>query len=221
MTTNDVKQISIRLQPDGFSYAGVFHPIMPGADFVERLEDALWDTRITEENAEILCSVETTRFALSPSDIGEDEALQMYQLSLPEAESEETVLSVTDETNGIRFSFGIDSLLYRFLLRNVSGITFTHPLALLQQQWANRPEVAEDCMVAEASDKALNLLIYGKGHLQMANRFETAGTDNQTYHIMNAWTLYNLDVIDNKLYLQTGSEELRTNLSHYIKQCES
>ncbi|MBR0036807.1 MAG: DUF3822 family protein [Bacteroidales bacterium] len=221
MTTNDVKQISIRLQPDGFSYADKFYPVMPGADFNQRMEDAIWNTRLTELDAEIRCSVETTRFSLSPADIDESVALKMYHLSLPEAEGEETVLSQTDASHGIRIHFGIDSRLYHFLMRNVENIAFTHPLMRLQQQWSDRTEVTEDCMVAEAETNALNLLVYENGKLQMANRFDVTGTNNQTYHIMNCWTLFNLDILDNKLYLQTSSDELRKSLSQYLKQCVS
>lgn len=224
MTRQEVKQISIRLLPDGFSYLNEFHPIQPGADFDKRLEDSLLET-LTEADDNLpelgVCSVENVRFCLSPLEVGDEIAASMYEANLPTSDKEETTLILKDENNGIRFTFGLSSELYHFILRNWTGIEFTHPLFSLYQEWAEKEEVRMDCMVAEAGDSYLNLLIFRDGKLYLCNRYEVSETENKLYHLMNSWTQCGLDVLDNKLYLITDSDEFKQSIKQYIKQCES
>lgn len=224
MTTQDVKKISIRLLPDGFSFFNQIYPIRPGADFNQRLKETLLDTisNSNMEQADInVCSVENARFCLSPLAISDEQACQMYELTLPSAEQEETLIHLSNESHGIRFTFGIDSQLYHFILRNWIGVSFTHPLFELFLQWVNRQEVAEDCMIAQNQDNSINLLVFKQGKLNLANRFETTSEDNIIYFLMNCWMQSELDVLDDKLFLITDSAEIRQKISQYIKQCES
>ncbi len=224
MTEQDVKQISIRLLPDGFSYLNQFHPILPGADFIKREEEALLETLNTSEEVEAiegLCSVENVRFILFPLDTEASLTDQMTQMTLPSTDEEETFIDLTDEPHGICFRFALDSHLYHFMQRNWSELTFTHPLFELFKQWADQEAVTNNCMVASAGENYLNLLVFKNGKLYLANRFEVAGTDNILYHLMNCWTQCGLDVIDHKLYLQTEVKSIREQIGQYIKQCES
>ncbi len=221
MTSNDVKQISIRLQPDGFSYSGQFHAVLPGADFIQRLEEALLDALQNEEANNFDCTVETTRYAIIPAEADNTLAKQMYQLCQAQPETEEDVLMQNAGDQQFRIAFGIDHQLYTFLQRNLGQVTFTHPLVWLYDTWTGRQETEADCMIVEASEKAINLLIYKNGRLHTAHRSNVSGTDNQTYYVMNLWTLNNLDVIEHKIYLQNATNELQNQLSQYIKQCES
>lgn len=221
MTEQDVKQISIRLLPDGFSYLNQFHPILPGADFIKRLEESLLEALNESEETEGICSVENVRFFLSPLDIDQKLATLMAQKTMAStSEEEETPIVLIDKEQGIRFCFGIDSHLYHFIQRNWPEINFTHPLFELLEQWVNR-EKEDDCMVVNAGENYLNLLVFKKGRLYLANRFEVSGTDNILYHLMNCWTQCGLDVIDHKLYLQTSIHSIREQIGQYIKQCES
>lgn len=224
MTTTDVKQISIRLLPDGFSYLNQFHPVLPGADFIQRLEEAMLETLNGSEEPEAVegvCSVENVRFFLSPLEIDAVMASKMAKMTLPTLDQEETTLDLTDEALGIRFSFGIDSQLYRFITRNWPELSLTHPLFTLIEKWGQREEINQDCMVAEAGENFLNLLVFKQGRLQLANRFEVNSNENILYHLMNCWTQCGLDIIDHKLYLQTEVKSIRELIGQYIKQCES
>ncbi len=234
MTSKDVKEISIRLLPDGFSYFNQFYPIVPGADFLQRLEDSLLQAiEQTQPQGDAcgMCSVENTRFCLSPiiptapaapiSDSGNIDAEAYYRFSLPSTEQIEELITLTDAGHNIQFTFGIDSNLYHFLMRNIPDITFTHPLYEMIQQWSDCEEIKDNCMVAQAGSNFLNLLIFKEGHLHMANRYETTGTDNILYHLMNSWTQFDLDVLKDKLYLEASEEDLQQNIRLYIKQCIS
>ena len=223
MPPHDVKKLSIRLLPDGFSFLNQFYPILPGADYAKRLEEGLLDK--ISESTEIQMigqfSIETTRFCLSPLDIDANLAQTMYETSLPKAEQDETVLSLEDNVHGVRFSFGIDRQLYLFILRNWPDITFTHPLFELYKQQAATDRHTQDCMIAEAEGKYLNLLVFKGDKLTLANRFEDCGSNNNLYYIMNCWEQCGLDVLDDKLYLRTSDKNLIHNVQQYIKQCES
>jgi len=224
MTFQDVKQISIRLLPDGFSYLNQFYPVLPGADFNKRLEEALFETlNEAEEPAAVEgeCLVENVRFFLSPLEIENSLAKAMAQKTLPIIDDEQVTIELEDQRHNIRFSFEIDSHLYHFIQRNWPEVSFSHPLYELFEQWVDQEQVQEDCMVAEAGENFLNLLIFKNGSLFMANRYEVTGTDNILFHLMNCWTQCGLDVIDNKLYLRTEVKSIQEQIGQYIKQCES
>jgi len=224
MIVQDVKQISIRLLPDGFSYLNQFHPILPGADFVKRQEEAMLEVISNSDEQELTegaCSVENVRFSLSPLEVDIALATKMAKKNLPSIEEEETAIHLENSALGIRFSFFLNSQLYHFIQRNWPELTFTHPLFELIEQWSKRETSNENCMVAEAGENYLNLLIIKQGRLHLANRFEVEGSDNILYHLMNCWTQYELDVISHKLYLKTEVSSIREQIGQYIKQCES
>ena len=223
MTPQDVKKISIRLLPDGFSYLNQFHSVLPGADYNRRLQEAILEVLETAADGdadECACSIENTRFCLTPLEVEPSLAQLMYTTSLPTAENEETTIEMRDEERGVRFTFGVDAELYHFILRNWPYTTFTHPLFELYGQWAGREEVKSDCMVADASERHLNVVVFRNGGLHLANRFEVTGEDNILYHLMNCWTQCELDVLTDTLYLQTEVKELGQNIGQYIKHCE-
>lgn len=223
MTPQDVKKLSIRLLPDGFSFLNQFFPILPGADFEKRLEEGLLDKILgTSDNQEVnQVSIETTRFCLTPLDIDKSLALLMYKTSLPKPEQEEITLSLEDTDSGTRFVFGVECQLYHFILRNWPDVTFTHPLFELYRQWITADVSEQNFMIAEAEDKYLNMLVFVKGKLILANRFEDCGSNNNLYHIMNCWEQCGLDTLDDKLYLKTNDKALMHSAHQYIKQCES
>ena len=223
MTQDNVNKITIRLLPDGYSFLNQDHPIQRGADFIERIKESLLEgieCCDVPETATFVCSVENVRFCLSPLETDLD-AEQSYRFCLSEAEQEETLLHLEDVAHGIRFTFGIDTQLYHFLQRNCPEITFTHPLFELFTQWASKEEVKQNCMVAEAGENFLNLLIFKEGKLQIANRFENTSEEDIVYHVMNCWTQCTLDVLDDKLYLTTTLPGISKNIGQFIKQCVS
>lgn len=224
MTNTDVKQISIRFLPDGFSFAGTFCPVAPGADYEKRLESALFDAGLNElasSDVEVVCSAETQRFVLSSADENtEQEAEQMYGVSLTDADSEEVLVHQSDAAGRLRITFGIDAELYHFMHRNLNEVTFVHPLMHLHEEWSGRVDADACCMIAQYEGSVLNLLVYKSASLYMANRFICTSSDNALYFVMNAWKQCALDVIDDKICIVTESEELRQNLGKYIKQCE-
>jgi len=223
MTQDNVNKITIRLLPDGYSFLNQYHPVQRGADFIQRLKESLLEEAErceTTEATRYVCSVESVRFCLSP--LEEDIAPEAcYRFCLSEAEQEETLVHLEDVAHGIRFSVGVDTELYHFLQRNFPELTFTHPLYELFTEWADKEEVKQNCMVAEADENFVNLLVFKEGRLQIANRFECTSTDDILYHVMNCWTQSALDVIEDKLYLDTPLPDITKNIGQFIKQCVS
>ncbi|MBQ0056771.1 MAG: DUF3822 family protein [Bacteroidales bacterium] len=217
--TNNVKQISIRLLPDGFSLFGQDCLIAPGADFDQRLEEALIDALTDTEADDTVCSVETTRFCLSPTNIGQDQAESMFHLTMPESDTEETLIHQTSDDLQITATFALSTRTYNFLRRNYGDVTFTHPIIALHNLSV---DIADDgnCMIVEADGRWINIAVYKARQLYLANRFQTASTDNALFYVMNVWTQCQLDVLDDRLHFVTAPDELRQTISKYIKQCE-
>ena len=225
MTTQDVKKISIRLLPDGFSYLDQHFPILPGADFIKRLEDSMlqaFEQASTSEAAEPaleICSIESVRFCLSPRDIGDPDLF--YQLCHPALDQEEELIHLTDDQFDWEMTVGIDRHLYNFLRRNISNISFTHPLYEMIGQWQSKVKETENCMIAQAEHNFLDIIIFRSKHIQFANRFIVTSSEDILYHILNCWTQNELDILKDKLYLNTNIEGITQSLKSYIKQCES
>lgn len=220
MTNQDVKQISIRLLPDGFSFSGQTKHVSPGADYEKRLEEALLDADVMQENAdEVICIVEGFRFILSPATCSISEAEQMYKLSLPDVDNE-VLINQTDKYENIRITFGLNAEICHFMRRNIPGIVFNHPLMEIHNAWSHKVETDNNYMIAQADGSILDLVVYKNGKLFMANRFASTSNDNTLYFVMNMWTQCQLDVLEDKIYLECHSDELRQTISKYIKQCE-
>ena len=223
MTQDNVNKITIRLLPDGYSFLNQYHPVQRGADFNQRLKESLLEELERNETAETtsyVCSVENVRFCLTPlQEVIDPEA--RYQFCISETEQEETLVHLEDVAHDIRFTIGVDSELYHFLQRNFPELSFTHPLYELFTLWADKEEVKQNCMVAEADENFVNLLVFKEGKLQIANRFECTSTDDILYHVMNCWTQCSLDVIEDRLYLDTPLPDITKNIGQFIKQCVS
>lgn len=223
--TTDNTTLSIRLVPGGFSFSGQTYNVPPGADYDQRLIEAMLDAEITktETNSPVVCLVDTSRMCLAPSHLGEKMVEDLFHLTHTSSDREEQLIHQTDEVDGITFTFGISSQVYHFLLRTFQEVEFCHPLCLKHQEWRERLQQESpdgNCMVAFADDRRLSFLIYKMGRLQVANTIESASEGNLLYFLLNAWKQNGLDVLADTLYLESDSEQFKKTVSTYIKKCE-
>lgn len=204
--------------PDGFSISGQFHPVPPGADFAQRIEEALIDSNIVaiagdDGTDPVTCIVETGRFCLSPLAKADEAAAEaMYRMSLTTAAEEETLCHCCDQESQIRFTFALPAQLFHFLRRTLPEIEFVHDLYDMHQAHS-----LQQGMVVKAMASSVSLLAYRDNKLQLCNRIEARGTVNQTYFIMSAWGQLGFDPIEDSLQLVSDNSELRDNLNKYIK----
>ena len=210
--------------PGGFCVStGEFINVAPGADYEERLEEAILDLGINAGDDDIECYVETTRMSLSPSSCDETTAEDMYKLTLRDTESEEKILHEMSQDGEIRISFGIDNALYNFLIRTYQYINFHHPIIEMIDAEATAIHRSENWMTVRAVQGVLYLLAYKNRTLQLANGIETMVTQNRSYHVLNTWTILNLDVLNDTLYIigdESEALKLKNAVSKFIKQCE-
>lgn len=211
--------------PGGFCYScGQTEPsfvnISPGADFEKRIEEAILDLEIEPDNNDMEITVETSRFSLSPSSFDNNVAEKMYNLTLQKKEDEENILHGTDSKGEIRISFGIDSNLYNFLIRTFQYVNFNHPVLDLINSEAEKIHQTDTWMTAYAGQFSMIILAYKNRKLQLANSFETVATSNRAYHVLNIWTMLDMDVLLDTLYiLGTADEvkELKSAVEDFIK----
>lgn len=224
---SDNKYMTIRLQPDGFliSEAGLepaWHAVAPGADFSQRMSEALLDAGIAEHDAEqVQVVVGSCRVSLSPANISEAEAEAMYALSLSKAPYDEVLLS--DICGDVRFTYGMAAQLYHFVRRTLPEAELVHPLALL----ANNPQLADaaPAMLVEAESSAINLLAFKNGKIVLANRVQTDSVNNQAYFVLTAWVQLGFDTLTDTLHLSVlppcQGNELREVLGTYVKDIKT
>lgn len=219
MTNND--QLSIRLLPGGFSYTWGDRPAefisLTGNDSVAVFEDAILSRQELLRTWElVICELHTSRVAVLPADLPMSEAKAHYDLLLPEADSEETVLC--DNNNGISFWFGINARIYHFLQRTFLNVVYRHPLCSLHAYWQTKVSFGtNDKMIADLSLAALQLLVYRDGDLHLAIRHETGDLRNMTYLILNTWHQLQMNHLRDLLIL-TGDTTLCSKLQEQIQE---
>lgn len=201
---------------DGFFISGQFHAVSPGADFDQRTIEALLDAevadKITEDTERTLCIVETSRFCLSPLCETQATAEAMFQLNNTTPHVEEILLHSTDEEAQIRFTYALSAQLYHFLCRTLPDIEFQLDAQLFFEQHRS-----EQGMVVKACSNSITLLAFRNNKLQLCNRIEATGHNNQNYFILSAWGQLGFDPIEDPLYLESDDAELRKTLNTYIK----
>lgn len=210
--------------PGGFCVStGEFINITPGADYEQRLEDAILDLEINTGEDDLECVVETARMSMSPTACDEKLAEDMYSLTLRRQDTTEKIIHETSEDGEIRISFGIDNTLYNFLIRTFQYIIFHHPIIEIINSEALRIHPTDNWMIAKVSQGTLSIAAYKDKQLQVANCIETMITQNRAYHLLNIWTKLELDVLNDTLYIIGDEREvsrLKNSVSKFIKKCE-
>lgn len=200
-----------------------FVNIVPGADYEERLEDAILDLDINVGDDDVECYVETSRMSLSPTIYDDGMAEEMYRLSLRSVETEEKILHEQSSDHSIRVSFGINNDLYNFLIRTYQYINFHHPIIEMIDEESVKIHRGENWMTVRVEQGSINILVYKEKKLQLANCTETMVTQNRAYHVLNTWTMLDLDVLEDTLYIigkESEAADLRNAVSKFIKLCE-
>ena len=229
------ENMTIRLTPDGFSFAegldataelldeAPFHEIAPGADFQQQLHAQLLDRLSDGEHVpNVTIQQVSTRVMLLPADVTDSElAESMYHLTLGKPQTEEQVIlqPLTLSTGQeVTLCFGIDHVLYHFLQRNFGEVSIQHTLSSLLLQGARM--ASGNCMVVRCDSQFLELALFRQGRLSLVNVYRATQTDNRTYYVMNTWLQEQLDQLqDNLLVVSQNTEglQVRANLHRFIK----
>lgn len=207
---------TIRLVPDGFYISEQFYPIAPGADFEQRLEETMLDANISHlgETAEcVRCIVETNRFSLSPISESEEHALSLFKLMSIEETHDEVMLHTYNEPLKVRFTYALPAATYHFLRRTLPDVEFELDANLVLSE--SHPEQG---LLVKVSKQALTLVAFIDGQLQLCNRINDQGSDNnRSYFIMSTWAQLGLNPLTDVLQLVDADDKLRQNLRTYIK----
>lgn len=221
MTDNN---LTIRFTPDGFSFADdSFFEIVPGQDFIQRMEEALLEQVPPGLQTSLRCEVETTRVMLVPSDIDEERTLrEMFAVTLSPANQDEElltqVISLPKTGQTLKLCFAIDRNLYNFLTRNYGELSFCHPIASMLVD-ADRMTQG-NCLVVRSSNQFLEVALFRGNRLMLCNCYQTSQADTRSYYVMNTWLQQELDQLqDYLLVLGQGNEglQIRASLHRFIK----
>lgn len=199
-----------------------FVNIAPGADFEQRLEDALLGLDINTGDNDVECIVETTRMSLSPLAYDESLAEEMYCLTLRSIDKAEKILHEVCQGGDLRVSFGIDQDLYNFLIRTYQYIIFRHPITELIEFDNTSIRPTDNWITVSVNQSMMYITAYRQRKLQLANCLDSMVVQNRAYHVLNTWTSLNFDVLKDTLYIigtETEAKRLRSAVSKFIKQC--
>lgn len=218
---------TIRFSPDGFclsdqTFESAFYDIAPGQDFIQRLQEAVFEKLSTDISRDALCcEVETTRLLLLPPDTEESLRESMFRLTFMTTEEEEQIIAqklVLPTGQEVLLCFGLNKSLYNFMQRNYENVTFIHPIASLLEEGARMAQ--GNCLVVRCDSRYLEMALFRNKELHFCNSYHTTQAENRTYYVMNTWQQLELDQLSDYLLVLGRSNEslqVRASTHRFIK----
>ena len=225
--------VSIRLWPDGLSFAGWISSQKDSFFYCEtvinrakRYDYAIKDLFFvhpfflyTYKQIVVICA--NRQYTLIPESIfveKQKEQLMSFVFSTPD---EKALYEPFDELDSVVL-YSIQPEVYEFLSRSLLRPTFTHAITLLLNQWRkqNFTGYSKQLFVALNEDR-MDVACFDKGVLLFINTFHVNDSVDMIYYILYVWKLTGLDQLQDELFLytnprmfQTLKETLQTYLSH-------
>ena len=226
--------LSIRLSTDGFSFS-VFNPLdNDGQSLHERAVDESLsltaNLKQTFREADWLGQtfrrvnviMADKRFTFIPLEFFEDEQAEMVFYHNHPQRGNETVLYNILQKNNIVVLFGMDKSACTFLKEQYPLIKFYSQASPLIEYFASKSRLGNSRkMYAYLRQDAVDIYVYERGRLLLANSFACRQTDDRIYYLLYVWKQLCLEQERDELHLTghlTDKEQLLPGLRKFIRQ---
>lgn len=227
--------LSIRLQPDGFSFS-VHDPLTDGSfyfqqeqfdeskSYCEALQDAVYANEILlKDYRKIYVLISSSRFTLLPESLADGENLEScYNFCFPS--HQEKILANKLPRNGCYTVFGLNADVYSFLSRTFANPVFIHHLSPLCEYFFSKSGVGNYArMFIQLQKDRIDIICYNNRNLAFANTFVCSSAPDMAYYILNVWQQLKMDQEkDELLYAGTDvhTDALLAILKRYIANME-
>lgn len=227
--------LSIRLSTDGFSFS-IYDPIRTGSFgyFSYPVDSSLSLTANVKKafarEAELLnhvykrvnVLVVDKRFTLIPFELFEDEqAEELFYYNFSRRENEEILFNILGKSN-LTVAFSIDKSVHGQLTEWFPQARFYSYMSPLIEQFTGKSRLGNSNKIyAYIHEGMLDVCVFERGKLQMANAYACRENADQLYYLLYAWKQAGFDQQRDELHLVGNlprKEELTGELGKYIRQ---
>lgn len=231
LTHTEQNMLSIRLSPDGFSFA--VHPAEGKSITLFRHTPAnaqrsmaanvkSFLTQTPELNAgyrQTNILIHTLRYTTVPLELFEDEQMEtVFYQNLPMRNNEIVLCNILGNSNVVVL-FSIDKLTHVFLSEHFPHARFfatvspqLEYLTMLSKQKGERETYAN----LHAGN--MEVFCFEHGKLQLSNTYPVNNNEDRSYYLLNLWKQLGYDVEQDELYLTGLSKEERNGLIGFLRQ---
>ena len=230
-TQPEFQTLSIRLSPEGFSFA-TYHPADASRIYFQHT--AVYVQRSMAANVKGFLSqtpelnviyhqtnilIHTLRYTTVPLELFEDEQMEMlFYQNVPKQNNEIVLCNILGNSNVVVL-FSIDKLTHVFLSEHFPCARFFATVSP-QIEYITKENRQRQTQQIYANIHADNMEVFcfSNGRLQLANTYPISTNEDRSYYLLNIWKQLDYDTEKDELHL-TGltKEELHGQIS-FLRQ---
>lgn len=189
-----------------------------GDDYLKALENCIYDNPVLiQDYKHIAVSIESSRFAVLPVEVSDEDLMNDIMDYMYVGDSEDRY--ICDLTSGkSTIAFTVPQGVVSFLQRTFNMPEIVHhlvPLCAYSAEKSTKSGISK--MFVYLSDNRMDMCIYRKGELLMANTFRYRNSEEPSYYILNAWQTFGMDVLTDELQL-SGDKMIRDLLMPILRK---
>ena len=230
-TQPEFQTLSIRLSPEGFSFA-TYHPADASRIYFQHtavnvqrsmaanVKGFLSQTpelNVIYHQTNIL--IHTLRYTTVPLELFEDEQMEMlFYQNLPKQNNEIILCNVLGKSN-VAVLFSIDKLTHIFLSEHFPQARFFASISPQVEYFTNKNKHENAHKVyANFHENDMEVCCYVNGKLQLANTYSVTNNDDRSYYLLNLWKQLALNPEHSELHLIGLNEAERNGLITFLRQ---
>lgn len=187
-------------------------------DYLKAVENAIYDNPVLlDDYKQVRIIVHSQHFLIFPHEVDDDsDAETFFDAAYPNTEGDFALCRLKD--CGVNIGFKCATGLTGFLQRTFNNPDIVHHLYPLCEHFKaanNDSGIAR--MYLNMSDDSMDLLIFNKGALQLANTFSFHTPDDALFYALHAWKSYGLDATKDEIQL-TGDKAARDTIAPMLRR---
>lgn len=231
LTHTEQNMLSIRLSPDGFSFAvhqaeekniTLFRhtPVNVQRSMAANVKSFLAQTpELNTEYCQTNILIHTLRYTTVPLELFEDEQMEtIFYQNLPMRNNEIVLCNILGNSNVVVL-FSIDKLTHVFLSEHFPRTRFfatvspqLEYLTTLSKQKGGRE------IYANLHTDNMEVFCFEHGKLQLSNTYPVNNNEDRSYYLLNLWKQLKYDAERDELHLTGLSKEERNELIGFLRQ---
>lgn len=189
------------------------------AGYLKSVEEIIYDNPMLLsdfQSAHII--VESTLFTIIPSELADGETTRrIFDAQIPGHSDDELIISRLDDQNAV-IATAIDPQLARFLRRTFNNAPLTHHLAPLCRYFHDKSRIGNaGKMYAHMRDGNIDILVFGRERLRLANTYPVRDTMDAVYYIMATRDMLGLNAGSDELIL-AGDSAMRETATPILRE---
>lgn len=186
--------------------------------YLKAVENAVYDNSpLLDDYGRVRLLVDTEHFVLLPAQVSDENvADELLRAQYPELEGDTALCELP--VCGVKLAFELAPDVLGFLQRTFNMAPIVHhlqPLCDYYARFCQRSGVGR--MFLNFHDERMDMVVFERDHLQLANTFEVRSTADAAFMALHAWESLGMDVHSDELQL-TGDKAVRDQVSQELRR---